>query len=117
MGRHYRGGGSPAARRAGVAAGGPAGRCPRQEFQITLVKIHCEALPIVGRACWRTKDKVVLLSVVDYRKNSQSLQQGLITAYCLKMVRCPPWVNRPFTRGGSGFIGGGGNGGGGGGGW
>ncbi len=83
----------------------------RKEFRITIVKVHCETFPLMGRICWRTNEKVVLRSVVDYRVNRQGLQQGLITAYCDGMERCPSWVNRPW-----GFSGGG-RGGGGGGGW
>ncbi len=83
----------------------------RREFRITLVRVHCETFPLVGRVCWRTHDKVVLRSIVDYRVNRQGFQQGLITAYCDGMDRCPSWVNRP--RG----LSGGGRGGGGGGGW
>lgn len=83
----------------------------RKEFRIKLVRVHCETFPLVGRVCWRTNEKVVLRFIVDYRVNRQGLQQGLITAYCDGMDRCPSWVNRP--RGASG----GGRGGGGGGGW
>jgi hypothetical protein len=83
----------------------------RKEFHITLVKVHCEAFPLVGRICWRTNDRVVLRSIVDYRVNRQGLQQGLVTAYCDGMDRCPSWVNRPR------IVSGGGRGGGGGGGW
>jgi hypothetical protein len=83
----------------------------RKEFRITIVKVQCETFPLVGRVCWRTHEKVVLRSIVDYRVNRQGFQQGLITAYCDGMDRCPSWVNRP--RG----VRGGGRGGGGGGGW
>ena len=83
----------------------------RKEFRITLVRVHCETFPLVGRICWRTNEKVVLRSIVDYRVNRQGLQQGLITAYCDGMDRCPSWVNRPRV------VSGGGRGGGGGGGW
>jgi len=83
----------------------------RKEFHITLVMVQCETFPLVGRVCWRTHEKVVLRSIVDYRVNRQGFQQGLITAYCDGMDRCPSWVNRP--RG----VSGGGRGGGGGGGW
>jgi hypothetical protein len=83
----------------------------RKEFHITIVKVQCETFPLVGRVCWRTHEKVVLRSIVDYRVNRQGFQQGLITAYCDGMERCPSWVNRP--RG----VSGGGRGGGGGGGW
>ena len=83
----------------------------RKEFHITIVKVQCETFPLVGRICWHTNQKVVLRSVVDYRVNRQGLQQGLITAYCDGMDRCPSWVNRPRV------FSGGGRGGGGGGGW
>lgn len=88
----------------------------RKEYSIRLVRVRCETFPIIGRLCWRTNERLVLLSVVDYRINSQGVQQGLITAYCLGMVRCPAWVNRPVA-GAGGFFAGGGSGGGGGGGW
>jgi hypothetical protein len=82
----------------------------RKEFNITLVKVQCETFPLVGRTCWRTNHKVILRSIVDYRVNRQGLQQGLITAYCDGMDRCPSWVNRPRVGGGGGAGGGGGGG-------
>jgi hypothetical protein len=84
----------------------------RRLYRIGLVRVRCRSFPIAGRVCWPTAERVTLQSVVDYRTNSQRLQQGLITAYCLGMDRCPGWVNRP-----SPGVRGGGAGGGGGGGW
>ena len=83
----------------------------RKEYRIRLVRVRCARLPILGRVCWRTGAGVTLLSVVDYRTNRQGLQQGLITAYCLGMDRCPDWVNRPRVRSSGGGAGGGGGGG------
>ncbi len=83
----------------------------RREYRVRLARVRCERFPILGRVCWRTGDVVPLLSVVDYRTNRQGLQQGLITAYCDGLRRCPGWVNRVSSRAGGGGAGGGGGGG------
>lgn len=85
-------------------------RGTRTVYRIALVKVRCKTFPLVGRLCWRTNDRVVLQSVVDYRTNRQGVQQGLITSYCLGMERCPSWVNKPRVSSGGGAGGGGGGG-------